>query len=431
MRLALLSPVPPAPTGIADYAGEWLALLSGRHEIDVYYDQDEVDRARLPPDVGVFPVADFAERSGGRPYDLAVYQMGNGPAHAFLYEHLSRVPGLLVLHDLVLHHSRAAHFLEAGAVQAWRRDPSSPSARETAAPWLHAWREELTYTYPERGEDLFEVQLGTVGDLLPFAYPLVRIPVEASRSVAVHNECMARAVREAVPGADVVRVPLPAAAKPVDPGAVEALRRRLGLRDSDVVVGAFGLLTRAKRIETVARAVKHAANENPGIRLLLAGPVPDLTRLTALLDHLGVAERCVVTGRLPHEELALHIEAADIVVHLRYPTARETSGALLRVLAQGRPTVISDLEHQDEFPADAVARVDVADEEGGVTRALRRLAADPAARRALGERAAEYISREYAPERTREAWEKVLERARRRPDPPARAWPAHWPRREA
>jgi hypothetical protein len=141
-----------------------------------------------------------------------------------------------------------------------------------------------------------------------------------------------------------------------------------------------------------------------------------------------VAARSVVTGRLPLGELALHMEAADIVVHLRYPTARETSAALLRVLAQGRPTVMSDLAHQDDFPDDTVIRIDVTDEEGEVTRALRRMAGDPAGRRTLGARAAEYIRREHDPARIREAWEKVLERARERPDPPARPWPAHWPR---
>jgi len=244
----------------------------------------------------------------------------------------------------------------------------------------------------------------------------------------VHNTFMARALREEVPGADVVRVPQPASAEAVDRAAVKALRRRLGFAEEEVVVGAFGLLTPEKRIETVARAVGRAAAGSRGIRLLLAGPVPDPAHLTALLERVGVAKRSVVTGRVPLEELSLHIEAADIVVHLRYPTARETSAILLRVLAQGRPTVISDLAHQDEFPSDAVARVDVADEESEVTRTLRRLAADPDSRQALGRRAAEYVSREYAPERTREAWEEVLERARRRPDPPARDWPAHWPR---
>jgi glycosyltransferase involved in cell wall biosynthesis len=428
LRLAFLSPLPPAPTGIADYAATVLGMLASRHEIDLFHDQETVDRNRLPPGCDARPADVLPERHRERPYDLAVYQMGNGPAHDFLYEHISRTPGLLVLHDLVLHHSRAAQFLESDPVCAWRLDPANPAAREAARPWLDRWHAELAYTYPDTAERLFEAQLGTVGDLLPYAYPLLRIPVEASRVVAVHNTFMADAVRAEVPGADVVRVPQPASAEEVDPAAVDAVRRRLGFAKGDFIVGAFGLLTPEKRIETVARAVARAAVGDPRIRLLLAGPVPDTPRLAQALERLGVAERSVVTGRLPLEELPLHIEAADAVVHLRYPTARETSAALLRVLAQGRPTVISDLAHQDEIPRDAVMRVDVADEEGEVTRALRRLAADPRARRDLGRRAAEYIRREYAPERTREAWETVLERARRRPAPPPRDWPAHWPR---
>jgi glycosyltransferase involved in cell wall biosynthesis len=428
VRLAFLSPVPPAATGIADYTADVLALLSGRHRIEVFHDQEEVERDRLPGDVEARPVADFSGRHRERPYDLAVYQMGNGPAHRFLYDHMSRVPGLLVLHDLVLHHSRAAHFLEAEPVRAWRRDPGRPGAREAARPWLDSWRDELTYTYPDRGERLFQALVGTVGPLLPYAYPLVRIPVEASRTVAVHNQHMAAAVREEGPRADVVRLPQPAAAQAVAPGDVRARRRRLGLAEGDIVVGAFGLLTPEKRIETVARAVRRAAAEHPDIRLLLAGPVPDEARLADQLEGAGVADRTVVTGRLPFEELPLHMEAADIVVHLRYPTARETSAALLRVLAQGRPTVISDLAHQAEIPGDAVVRVDVTEEEEGVTRALRRLAGEPETRRRLGQRAAEYVAREHSPERVQEAWEEVLERARQRPDPPPRAWPAHWPR---
>ena len=76
---------------------------------------------------------------------------------------------------------------------------------------------------------------------------------------------------------------------------------------------------------------------------------------------------------MPLAELAAHIEAADVVAHLRYPTARETSAALLRVLAQGRPTIVSDLEHQADLPAGAVLRVDMADEEAALEAALLRL----------------------------------------------------------
>jgi hypothetical protein len=117
-----------------------------------------------------------------------------------------------------------------------------------------------------------------------------------------------------------------------------------------------------------------------------------------------------------------------VVVHLRYPTGRETSAALLRVLAQGRATVLSDLEHQADLPDEAVVRVDVADEEGETTRAILRLAGDPEARRRLGEAAASFVAIAHAPPRALEAYEVALERTRQRPDPTPRTWPPHWPR---
>jgi glycosyltransferase involved in cell wall biosynthesis len=252
--------------------------------------------------------------------------------------------------------------------------------------------------------------------------------VEASKAVLVHNGFMARAVREEVPGAEVIRVPHPAVAQEVRREQVRAARHRLGVDPGEIVVATFGLLTPEKQIATVARAVDRAAASDPRLRLLLAGPTPDEAALRRLLERLDMARRTVVTGRLPLEEIAVHIEASDIVVQLRYPTARETSGALLRVLAQGRPAVISDLAHQAEIPSDAVVRVDVSDEETEVARAVARLASDPAERTILGERGAAYVRREHSLEGTRQAWEAALERTRRRPPPPPRHWPAHWPR---
>jgi glycosyltransferase involved in cell wall biosynthesis len=431
VRLAFASPLPPAPTGIADHAAEVLALLAGRHEIDLFHDQEAVDRSRLPDGTPCLEAAEFVARHRARPYDVAVYQMGNGAAHAFLYDLLPQVPGLLVLHDLVLHHSRAAHYLEADAVRAWRLDPTSAVAREAARPILEAWRRELVRSYPGRGDRLFEVGLGTVGDLVPYAYPLFRLPVEASRAVLVANGFMARAILEEVPEAVVLRAPLPAAPVATDVAEVQALRRRLGFGAGDVVVGCFGLLTPEKRIETVARAVALAAARDPRVRLLLAGPVPAEARLAALLRSFGIGARTVVTGRLPFTQLPVNMEAADVVVHLRYPTARETSAALLRVLAQGRATIVADLEHQEELPEDAVVRVDLTDETGGTTRAILRLASSPELRHRLGEAAASFVRRENSPERVRGAWEAALERTRRLGFPPASGRVGGSPAREA
>jgi len=428
VRLAFVSPLPPAPTGIADYAADVLHLLAGRHAIDAYHDQDEVDASRLPPSCGLHRASSLLARHAARPYDVAVYQMGNGRLHDAVYDLLPRLPGLLVLHDLVLHHARAGMFLDSPEGRAYAADPSSPGLREAAARPLRAYEAELAYVYPEQAGRLADVFLGTVGRLLPYAYPLFRIPVEAARVTAVHNAFMADAIRAEVPDADVVRIPMAAETVPVDRDAVAALRARLGIRPDDFVVASFGLLTPEKGIATTARAVARAAAHVPGLRLLLVGPAADRAGLRAMLEARGILDRTVVTGRVPLEDLPVYMEAADLAVHLRYPTGRETSAALLRLLAQGRPAVITDLEHQADIPDDAVVRADPSDEEGDVTRAILRLHDRPSARARLGRAAAAFAHREHSAARCLQGYEHALAHAASRPDPPPRPWPPHWPR---
>jgi glycosyltransferase involved in cell wall biosynthesis len=426
MRIAFLSPVPPATTGIADYAAEVLAALGSRHEIHVFHGQKRIERNTLPGSCAVHHVDGFLSLHATSPFDAIVYQMGNGPDHAFLYPLLSRFPGILVLHDLVLHHSRAKHFLESPEARAYARDPSSALLRDAARVSLERYEAEVAYSYPEQAGRLAQVHLGTVGPLLPYAYPLFRIPVEASRLTAVHNAFMAAAIREEVPEAETARITMPVTAVGVGVDETNALRGRYGLRSNDFVVGCFGLLTHEKRIETAARAVARAAAAIPRIRLLLVGPVPNRADLTRRLEAVGVRARTIITGRVPFEELAAHMEIVDAVVHLRYPSARETSATLLRVLAQGRPTIISDLEHLADIPDRAVVRADVRDEEGEVTRALLRLAERPEERRRLGEAAATFAALRHAPSRCADDYDAAFERAAALPDPQRRPWPSHW-----
>ena len=300
-------------------------------------------------------------------------------------------------------------FLAAPEALAYAAEPFSAARRDAARRVLGVYEAELTHAYPGRGARIADAHLGTVGDLLPYAYPLFRVPVEAARVVGrpqrLHG---ARGVRRSAGGAR---------GAPRDAGDTRRrpVRRtwprcalRLGFQPDELVVASFGLLTREKRIETVARAVARAAVALPRLRLLLVGPVPDQAALLAMLDRVGVRERAVVTGRVPLEELPAHMAAADVVAHLRWPTARETSAALLRVLAQGRPAIVPDLDNLDEIPADAVIKIDVADEEGEVTRALLRLGADPALRERLGARALRFAREAHAPERCLEGYEAAL-----------------------
>jgi hypothetical protein len=87
---------------------------------------------------------------------------------------------------------------------------------------------------------------------------------------------------------------------------------------------------------------------------------------------------------------------------------------------------MADLEHAGEIPDEAVLRVDVADEEGELLRAILRLAAAPAWRTALGQAARAFTLREHSPARCQEGYAAAIAEAARRPDPDQRNWPAHW-----
>ncbi len=84
------------------------------------------------------------------------------------------------MHELVLHHARARLYLDSPEARAYAADPASTRRRDAALERLKGYREELVHDYPAQAERLFEAQLGSVGTLLPYAYPLFRLPVEAA-----------------------------------------------------------------------------------------------------------------------------------------------------------------------------------------------------------------------------------------------------------
>ena len=76
MTAGFFSPLPPARTGVADYAGALLAELRRHGRV-------EVAPARS---------------------DAALYHLGNNGLHAEVYRRAMERPGVVVLHDAVLNH---------------------------------------------------------------------------------------------------------------------------------------------------------------------------------------------------------------------------------------------------------------------------------------------------------------------------------------
>src|SRR5438105_12269360 len=82
VKVSYYSPLPPSRSGIADYSALLLPALRERVDVDV------AERGKRTPDA-----------------DVALYHVGNGPdAHGWIVGGLRRRPGVVVLHEFVLHH---------------------------------------------------------------------------------------------------------------------------------------------------------------------------------------------------------------------------------------------------------------------------------------------------------------------------------------
>jgi glycosyltransferase involved in cell wall biosynthesis len=374
MRLAYFSPLNPVQSGISDYSEELLPFLARGAEIDLYIDKYRPTSPAIAEHFRVLPARRFPAEARRAPYDSPIYQMGNSPAHAYIYDRLLQTPGVVVLHEFVLHHLRMWMALRRGRGR--------------------AYLQAMQATYGESGRQAAErVLMGQHPDAL-FQFPLVEETLARATGVIVHSRYIAeqvRAVRPDVPLAVVnMGVPLP----PYVPEA--AARARLGLDPDLFIVASLGHLNPYKRLNVALRAFKALAMQVPRSLFLLVGSRSPNYDVDRMIRMLGLGDRVRVIGFAPPAQFADYLAASDVCVNLRYPTAGETSAALLRIMGGGKPVLVSRVGSFTELPDAAVAKVDVGGiEEELLLEDLLLLARRPDLRLAMGRAARRYIATEH------------------------------------
>src|SRR5581483_1765944 len=102
-------------------------------------------------------------------------------------------------------------------------------------------------------------------------------------------------------------------------------------------------------------------------------------------------------GYTGEQDFFRYLKAVDAVVNLRYPTAGETSGTLVRALGAGLPVIVSDFGQFGELPDDVCLKVSPGpDEERQLYAQLRKLAYRPTLREQLSRNAAHWARTECA-----------------------------------
>jgi len=125
-------------------------------------------------------------------------------------------------------------------------------------------------------------------------------------------------------------------------------------------------MSRLKRIPTVVSAFAALHRVHPSARLVIAGRADDSSILTSVIRAVTAAglERVVRVLVDPRgDRFEAGIDASDVVVNLRWPTAGETSGAMMRAFGAGKPVITSVLPQHEALPPSFCWRIPV-DEEG-------------------------------------------------------------------
>ncbi|MEO7649984.1 MAG: hypothetical protein ABIZ80_05920 [Bryobacteraceae bacterium] len=309
MTSGFYSPLPPARSGVADYAAALLPALRERGTVLL-----------------------------GAPGDVALYHIANNVLHREIYARALAEPGVCVLHDALLQHLFMGTLSETEYISefvynygAWTREMASDLWRGRAASGMR----------PDY-----------------YRYPMLKRLAERSRAIIVHNPAAARLVREHAPEARIVEIPhFFAGPPPPSPAEVLRFRQSIGIPACSFVYGLFGYLRESKRVGTVARAFASVHAQRPDTTLLIAGEFfsQDLARsMEPVLQQPGI----VRIGHMTESEFWLAASATDLCVNLRYPSAGETSGITIRMMGLGKPVLATVGEEVARLPEPACVRVD-------------------------------------------------------------------------
>ena len=298
MSLGYYAPMPPAATGVAQYAD---ALL--RH---------------LKPGL-----------TGN------LYQIGNNGLHWEIYQRALREPGVVLLHDACLHHLLLGQL----------------SRDEYVAEFVYNYGEWFRQT----AERYWEARGGSAADTRYFERPMLRRIAESARLTIVHNAAAKAQVEAHAPGARVEIVPhLFEAPRDHYYREIDEYRQQvLGVERDVCLFAVLGYLRESKRLDTILTVFESLKKQGLAVRLLVQGSFAGTELERAMENRIEL--------RRPYLEEAewwMQAHAIDVGINLRWPLAGESSGIATRLMGIGKPVVMTRSRETEDIPEAAAIKVD-------------------------------------------------------------------------
>lgn len=133
-----------------------------------------------------------------------------------------------------------------------------------------------------------------------------------------------------------------------------ALKAQLGLQNASVI-GFIGSFYAYEGLDLLLDAMPQVLQQRPEARVLLVGGGPQDAALKAQAAQLGLADKVVFTGRVPHDHVQRYYDLVDVLAYPRHSmrlTELVTPLKPLEAMAQGRVLVASDVGGHKELIRD-------------------------------------------------------------------------------
>ena len=339
MKLNWFSPLPPARTGIADFASGVLPHLCKHAQVTLWTDQTKWDRSiEKHAEVRTYRLEQMPWVELNRA-DMNFYNLGNNHLfHGSIWQVARRQPGAVILHDLSLH-----EFFDS----LYRRHLQDPAG----------YLAQMETHYGEEGRRAASesVKNGSTSiHSLAERYPLTALALENSLGVLVHTREAYDDLKQAKRWV-LAYAPLPFSQKLQSPHAGE---RHKGVRANGepyrLIV--FGFINRNRRLDVLLHTLAHFPQKDRFV-LDIYGEVWDPGHIRKQIQSLGLGRQVTLRGFASEQDLDVALAKADLAVNLRYPTMGEASISQLRIWAHSLPTLVTRTGWYGSLPENVVAHV--------------------------------------------------------------------------
>ena len=386
-RIAMLTPLPPCRSGIADYNARFLPYLSRHFDIDLYVDGYKVSDPALTSAFRIYNATDLPANAAA--YDVILYEFGNSEFHAHMLPLLERFPGVVGLHDAFL--SGLMGYLEFNLQE------------------KHRYGREMLYAHAGQARRYLapvQEEPNAIGAAM-VDLPCIKRVLDQATGIISHSPFNLNAARRFHPEG----WPAPYRIIPqmvTIPGSwTEEEQRRtredLGFGPDDVVIATFGHITWTKCGDRLLEAfLTSDLADDARCHLVFAGELVRDDFGVALRDRVEKAKpgnRIRITGFLSEEEFARYLRAADIAIQLRTHSRGGTPKGVLDGLAHGLPVVVNNEASYEDYPDDVVVKLSPDPQPAEIASTLLELIRDSERRAGFAGRGLEYVRTVHDPNR--------------------------------